>query len=139
MNILHSNLETVKAPRLCGLDLNDEVAPEVFIDDTIRRSEESKDVRNKVAFIVGEGVPVIQVAGEVDFFGGPEGGLGLFVHLPYLQTGGAGGKKGMGERYLITASFRRRPLPLSEVGVVEWGISCTPHAARRCVLNFPGQ
>ena len=40
---------------------------------------------DEVALVVVESVvPVVEVFGEVDFFGGPEGGFGFLVHLPYL-------------------------------------------------------
>jgi hypothetical protein len=29
----------------------------------------------------------LEVGGEIDFFGGPEGGFGFFVHLPNLHGG----------------------------------------------------
>jgi hypothetical protein len=38
-----------------------------------------------VTFIVSEALPVLHIGGKVDFFGGPEGGLGLLVHLPNLH------------------------------------------------------
>ena len=39
-----------------------------------------------MAFVGGEGVPVFEVFGKIDLFGGPEGGFGLLVHLPDLVT-----------------------------------------------------
>jgi hypothetical protein len=43
-------------------------------------------VRDEVALVVIEPVvPVVQVFGQINLFGGPEGGLGLLVHLPDLR------------------------------------------------------
>lgn len=40
-------------------------------------------MRDEVPLVGIESVlPVVHVLGEVDLFGGPEGGFGLFVHLP---------------------------------------------------------
>lgn len=40
---------------------------------------------DEVALVVIQSVvPVVEVFGEVNFFGGPERGFRLLVHLPYL-------------------------------------------------------
>ena len=40
---------------------------------------------DEVALVVVQSViPVVEIFGEVNFFGGPEGGFRFLVHLPYL-------------------------------------------------------
>lgn len=40
---------------------------------------------DEVALVVIQSVvPVVEVFGEVNFFGGPERGFRFFIHLPYL-------------------------------------------------------
>ena len=41
---------------------------------------------DEVALSVVEILPVASVLREIDFFGGPERGLGLLVHLPDLRV-----------------------------------------------------
>ncbi len=85
VNILNHDLETVEAASLWDLDLSGETFEEVLVDNSIGRGEEGKDVGNEVALIIVEAVvPVVKVLGEIDLFGGPEGGLCLLVHLPNL-------------------------------------------------------
>ncbi|KAI3486760.1 hypothetical protein L1887_49710 [Cichorium endivia] len=85
VDVLHHDLEAIEAAGLCGLDFGAEALDEVLVDDAIRSGEEGEDVRDKVALVVVElVVPVVEVLGEVDLLGGPEGSLGLLVHLPDL-------------------------------------------------------
>ncbi len=37
---------------------------------------------DEVLLVVGQLLPVLDILSEVDFFGGPEGGLLVLVHLP---------------------------------------------------------
>ena len=86
VDVLHHNLKAVEASGLGGLHLGAETLDEVLVDDTVRSSEEGEDVRDEVALVVVElVVPIVKVLGEVDLFSGPEGGLGLLVHLPDLE------------------------------------------------------
>lgn len=46
--------------------------------------EEGEDVRQEVALVVTEALPVLVVVGQIQLLGGPEGRLSLLVHLPHL-------------------------------------------------------
>lgn len=82
---VHHNLEAVEASSFGSLDLGTKSLDEVFVDDTVRRSEESENMRDKMTLVVVELVfPVVLVLGKVHLFCSPEGSLGLFVHLPDL-------------------------------------------------------
>jgi hypothetical protein len=105
VDVLHHDLETVEELCFGALNFGRESLDEVLVDDTVRLarckalagylkyseeetthgSKESKDVFDKVFFVLSHLVfPIVQVHGEVDFLGGPERRLGLFVHLPNL-------------------------------------------------------
>ena len=85
MNVLHHDLEAVKATCLGHLDFRAKSLDEVLVDNAIRGGEECENMRDEEAFVIVQSVvPVVKVFGEVDFFGGPEGGFGFFVHLPDL-------------------------------------------------------
>ena len=85
MDVLHHDLETVEAACLWYLHLTAETFDEVLVDDAVGGGEKGKDVGNEVALVVIQSVvPVVEVFGEVDFFGGPEGCFCFLVHLPYL-------------------------------------------------------
>ena len=88
VDILHHDLEAVKAACLRNLHFAREALDEVLIDDAVRGSEEGKDVRDEVALVVVQSrIPVMEILGQVDLLGRPEGCLGLLVHLPDLWTG----------------------------------------------------
>ena len=58
----HHNLETVEASSFSSLHFSRESFNKVFIDDTIRSSEECEDVRDEVPLVVVEAmvpVPVV--------------------------------------------------------------------------------
>jgi hypothetical protein len=85
VDILHHDLEAVEASRLGYLYLAAEALHQVLVDNAVRGSEEGEDVRDEKAFVVVQPfVPVVEVFGEIDLFGGPERGFGLLVHLPDL-------------------------------------------------------
>ena len=85
VDVLHHDLETVEAACLWYLHLTAETFDEVLVDDAVRGGEKGKDVGNEVTLVVVQSVvPVVEVFGEVNFFGGPEGSFGFLVHLPYL-------------------------------------------------------
>ena len=86
MDVLHHDLEAVEASSLGSLNLSTESLNEVLVDDTIRGSKEGEDVRDKVSLVVVElVVPIVQILGQIDLFGSPEGCLGLLVELPDLR------------------------------------------------------
>lgn len=85
MDVLHHDLKTVEAACLGYLYFTTETLDKVLIDDAVRSGEEGEDVGDEVALVVIQSVvPVVEVFGEVNFFGGPERGFRLLVHLPYL-------------------------------------------------------
>lgn len=85
VDVLHHDLESVEASSLGDLDLAAETLNQVLIDDAVRRGEEGKDVRDEEPLVISQAVvPVVEILGEVNLLGGPEGGLVLLVHLPDL-------------------------------------------------------
>ena len=85
--IIHHNLKAIEAASLGSLYLIAKSLKEVLVHDTIRRGEESKDMADEVTLIIVEFIlPVVHVLGEVHLLCGPEGSLGLLVHLPNLAT-----------------------------------------------------
>ena len=85
VDILHHDLESIEAASFRNLDFTTESLDKVLVHDAIRRREESKDVRDEVAFIVIKAIiPVVEILGKIDLFGRPERGFGLLVHLPDL-------------------------------------------------------
>ncbi len=85
MDVLHHDLEAVEAAGLGHLNLAAEALDEVLVDNAVRCGEEGQDVRDKELLILVEAVvPVVQILRQVNLLGGPEGRLGLLVHLPDL-------------------------------------------------------
>lgn len=85
VNVLHHDLESVEASSLRDLDLAAEPLNKVLVDNAIGSSEEGKDVRDEELLVSGQTVvPVVEILGEINLLGGPEGSLGLLVHLPDL-------------------------------------------------------
>jgi hypothetical protein len=85
VDILHHDLEAVEASCLWYLHLAGESLDKVLVDNAIGGSEEGKDVGDEETLIVVEAlVPVVEILGQINLFGGPEGGFGLLVHLPDL-------------------------------------------------------
>jgi len=85
VDVLHHDLEAVEAAGLGDLNLATETLNQVLIDNAIRGSEEGKDVGDEVALVIVQAVvPVVQILGQINLLGGPEGSFGLLVHLPDL-------------------------------------------------------
>ena len=85
VDVLHHNLEAVEASCLGDLYFARESLDQVLVDDTIRGGEEGEDVGDEETLVVIEAlVPVMEILGEVNLFGGPEGSFGFLVHLPDL-------------------------------------------------------
>jgi hypothetical protein len=85
VDVLNHDLEAVEAASLRDLDLTAEALQQVLVDDTVRGGEESQDVGDEPSLIlVNLVVPVVQVFGQVNLLGSPEGSLVLLVHLPDL-------------------------------------------------------
>ncbi len=87
VDILHHDLKAVEASCLRNLYLAGKSLDKVLVDNAIGGSEESEDVGDEEALVVVETpVPVVKILGEIDLFCGPEGSLGLLVHLPDLRS-----------------------------------------------------
>lgn len=84
MYILHRDLETAEASRLGCLNFVEETSDEVFVDDAIGGSEESKDMINKMALVIELVCPVAEVFREVHL-------LRPLVHFPGLWHASAKG------------------------------------------------
>ena len=84
VNVLHGDLESVEAAGLGTLDLGGEVGGQVLVHDAVGGGEEGEDVADEVTLVGVEVLPILEVIGEVNLLGGPEGGLGLLVHVPDL-------------------------------------------------------
>merc|ERR1719509_737883 len=80
VDVFNGNLESIEAAGLWDLNLAHEMFYQIFIDNSVRCSKESKDMFDKVPFIVCQSVPISEVPGQVNFFSSPETGLGLLVH-----------------------------------------------------------
>jgi hypothetical protein len=64
VDILHHDLEAIEAASLGDLNLSAESLDKVLVNDTIRRGEEGKDMRDEVALIIGQTiVPVVKILG----------------------------------------------------------------------------
>ena len=86
VNILHHNLEPIEAASFRYLDFSAEAFHQVFVHNAIRGGEEGKHMGDEVTLIVIQSmVPIVQILGQIDLLGGPEGCFGLFIHLPNLQ------------------------------------------------------
>lgn len=60
MNVFHHDLEAIKAASLGYLDFAAETLNQVFVNNSIRCSEERKNVRDEVSFVVVQSViPVV--------------------------------------------------------------------------------
>jgi hypothetical protein len=83
VDVLHHGLKGVETAGFGDFDFGAEILDEVFEDDTIGAGEKGEDGFDKVAFVVIEfSFPVGLVTGEIDFFGGPEGILVVFIGFP---------------------------------------------------------
>ena len=118
VDVLDGDLEAVEAPGLGALDLGGEVGGQVLVDDSVRGREEGQDVADKVALVGVEAVPVLEVVGEVDLLGRPEGGLGLLVHAPDLGVLDGEEDKAVGvlpqERLLGVAALELGPFVVAD-------------------------
>ncbi len=82
MNVLHHHLEAIEASCLWDLDFSTESLSEVLVNDTVGGSEEGENVLDEVSFVVSELLPILNVGGEIDLLGCPEGCHLVLVHLP---------------------------------------------------------
>ena len=85
VDVLHGNLESVKASSFGGLNLRHEILRQVFVDNAVRGRKKCQNVRDKVTLVVRQRVPIFHVTAKIDLFGRPEGGFCLLVHFPELE------------------------------------------------------
>jgi hypothetical protein len=69
MDVLDGDLEAVESAGFRDLNFFHETDPQIFIDDAVRGSKESQDVRNEMLLVIGQRLPVLDVAAQIDFFG----------------------------------------------------------------------
>jgi hypothetical protein len=71
---------------------------------------------DKMLFILIEFLPVLDVLGQVDFFGGPKGSLLVLVHLPDVVI--LNGKQHEAVRVLLQERLRKATLGLRVLRVL---------------------
>lgn len=59
---------------------------QIFIDNSITGSKESKNMGNEVLFLVLQSFPVTKILGEINLLSSPEWGFSLLVHLPDVMV-----------------------------------------------------
>ena len=84
VDVLDSDLESVEASALGRLKLGHEILGKILVNNSIRSGEESQNVADEVAFVVGKLDPVGHIGTKIDFLGSPEGSFGFLVHFPEL-------------------------------------------------------
>ena len=82
MYILHHHLKTIKASSLWNLDFSCEALGKILEDNSIRGSEESKNILDEMLLIFFEILPIFSVLTKIDFINSPEACHLIFVHLP---------------------------------------------------------
>ena len=82
VNVFDGDLEAVEAASFGHLHLLHEALDQVLVDDAVAGGEEGQHVRQEVALVLLERLPVGQIATQVHLLDGPEGSLGFLVHLP---------------------------------------------------------
>jgi hypothetical protein len=64
VDVLHHDLEAVKASSLRDLDLVGESLKEVLVDNSVRCGEKGENVGNEIALIIVESiVPIVEILG----------------------------------------------------------------------------
>ena len=85
MDVLHHDLKSVEAASFGYLHLPTESLDKILIDDPVGSGEEGKDMGDEVALVIIQSiVPVMEILGQINLLGSPEGCFGLLVHLPDL-------------------------------------------------------
>ena len=85
MDVFHHDLKSIEAASFRYLHLPTESLDKVLIDNPIGSGEEGKDVGDEVTLVIIQSVvPVMEILGQVNLLGSPEGCFGLLVHLPDL-------------------------------------------------------
>lgn len=82
MNVLHGNLEPVKGANLWNLNLGHKMHHQVFVHDSIAGGKKGEDVRNEVALVVAQLVPMGQIATQINLCRRPKARHLLLVHFP---------------------------------------------------------
>ena len=79
MTLLHSILNGVKGPGLGQLNLPHEPGRQILLNDSVRPRKEAENVAEKVALILVQGIPVLQVLAQINLLGHPKDAHVLFV------------------------------------------------------------
>jgi hypothetical protein len=82
MDVFHSHLESVEASGLWNLNLCHESLSQIFKNNSVRSSKESKNMLDKMFFVIIELLPIFQILSQVNFFSSPEASHLLFIHFP---------------------------------------------------------
>lgn len=82
MDAFYDILATVEELRLWTLHFARETHREILHDDAVAACEEADDILDKVAFIVGQLLPVLHVLREVNLLSRPEDSHVLLVFGP---------------------------------------------------------
>ena len=73
MNVFNHDLEAVKAASLWNLNFAHESLDQVLVDNSVRSSEECKDMGDEESLVGIELiVPIVQIFGEIKLLCGPE-------------------------------------------------------------------
>jgi hypothetical protein len=73
-------------------------------------------VLDEMSLIIVELFPVLQVLGKIDLFSGPESGLLILVHLPYIVV--FDGQNNESMRVLFKKGLRKRSLCLGVAAIL---------------------
>mmetsp|Transcript_14920 Transcript_14920/g.37590 ORF Transcript_14920/g.37590 Transcript_14920/m.37590 type:complete len:291 (+) Transcript_14920:634-1506(+) len=82
VDVFDGNLKAIKASGLGRLELRHEILGQILVDDSVGSRKKGENVANEMALVIGQLDPVGIVRAEINLFGGPKGGFGLFVHFP---------------------------------------------------------
>src|SRR5690606_4387849 len=82
MDVFNGNLKAIKKFGLGVLYFGHKVLGQVFAYNAIAGSKKGEYVFNKMAFTVIQVFPVGKSLAQVNFFGCPEAGFGLFIEFP---------------------------------------------------------
>lgn len=73
MDVLHHDLEAVEASCFWDLDFAAESLDQVFVDNAVGGGEEGEHVGDEIFLVIVQPIiPVMQVFGKVNLFGGPK-------------------------------------------------------------------
>ena len=86
VNVLHHNLESIERTCFRPAHFVREVNAQVFVDNTVACGKESENVLEEMLLVTVEVLPILEVFSQINFFGSPEAGHLLLVHLPNIRV-----------------------------------------------------